>query len=112
MNSTSKYKDTQYGMIGIVESIPIVEAEVVISDKYSEFEIKRLTKANSFTVCGEVLHIGKKNPEGKASKTYHITRVSDNRYVCQGSRDKDKTIEMVQRKWIELDLCGEGSTLF
>lgn len=86
--------------------------EVISEDKYTTFEIKRLTKANSFTVCGEVYHIGKKTPDGKASSIYHVTRVSDMRYVCPSTLDKDETIKMVQRKIFELDLCREGSTLF
>ena len=71
---------------------------------YAQFEVKRITKANSFMVLDEVFYIAKKKPDGKAdSVLYHVYRMSDMRYVCPSYRDKASTIEMVQRKYHEYD---------
>ena len=98
----TKYDDTQYGSIGVKPISQSLEAtKDVIADRYATFDIKRLTKANSFTVLGEVFHIGKKDPDGKATSIYHVARVADKRYVCPSTKSKEDTIKMVQRKYIE-----------
>lgn len=65
---------------------------------YAVFDIKRLTKANSFIILDEVFYIAKKLYNGKPSSIYHVYRVSDKRYVCPSTLDKEKTIEMVTDK--------------
>jgi len=89
--------------IGIrVDSDSLEDTKEVSLDKvYGLFEIKRLTKATSFMVMDEVFYIGKKNPNGKASKIYHVYRVSDKRYVCPSVLDKEETIRLVQRKYVD-----------
>jgi len=70
---------------------------------YGVFDIKRLTKANSFMILDEVFYIAKKSFDGKASKLFHVYRVSDKRYVCPSVLSKEETIEMVMNKYIELE---------
>jgi len=71
---------------------------------YAIFDIKRLTKANSFTVLDDVFYIAKKLFNGKPSKIYHVYRVIDKRYVCPSTLDKEETIKMVMNKYIEKEL--------
>jgi len=90
--------------IGIsVDSDSLEAPEVDNLSKYTTHDIKRLTKANSFLIIDEVFHIGKKEPNGKASMLYHVTRMRDKRYVCPSVLSKEDTIEMVKRKYFELD---------
>ena len=102
MNSTSKYKDTIYGHIGISVNSDSLEAtkEVKPNEWYAEFTVARLTKANSFIVLDEIFYIAKKQPSGKACRIYHVYRVSDMRYVCPSVLDKEETVKMVKRKYI------------
>ena len=102
---TSKYKNTTYGHIGIrvnSDSLEATEGTKGIP-KYAEFEIKRLTKANSFLIVDEMFYIAKKRPDGKACSIHHVYRVSDKRYVTPSPHTKEETIELVKRKYIELD---------
>ncbi len=88
--------------IGIsVDSDSLEELEMVQVDKYLSEPIKRLTKANSFTVLDEVFYIVKKDYTGKASKIYHVYRVSDMRLVCPSVLDKEDTVKMVIDKYID-----------
>ena len=70
---------------------------------YGRFEIKRLTKANSFMILDEQFYIAKKDCDGKSSRLYHVYRVFDMRHICPSTLDKDETIRMVTRKYFELD---------
>ena len=102
----TKYDNTSFGYIGIE---PIIESHEDTKEdecipKYASFDIKRLTTANSFVVIDEQFYIAKKLPDCKASKIYHVYRVSDKRYVCPSVHDKEETIKLVQRKYLELDL--------
>ena len=102
---TSKYENTSYGHIGIRVSSDSLEATESVEGipKYAEFEIKRLTKANSFLIVDEMFYIAKKSPDGKASRIHHVYRVDDKRYITPSPRTKEETIEYVKRKYIELD---------
>ena len=101
MKSTSKYEGTTYGMIGIsVDSDSLEAIEEVQTDKYALFDIKRLTKANSFMILDEVFYIAKKDPSGKPSpRLYHVYRMSDKMYVCPSTKSKEETIAMVIKKY-------------
>ena len=97
------YENTSHGWIGLepisesLQDTKVVEGNVW----YAEFEIKRLTKANSFLVLDEVFYIAKKDYTGKATKIHHVYRVSDKRYVTPSTKSKEETIEMVRRKYFE-----------
>jgi len=101
----NKYKDTTYGHIGISVNSDSLEAtkEVKPNEWYAEFEIKRLTKANSFIVLDEIFYIAKKQPSGKACRIYHVYRVSDMRYVTPSLHSKEETIKLVKRKYFALE---------
>jgi len=105
MSLTSKYEDTEFGWIGTrVDSSSLEATKEVQLDKYALFDIKRLTKANSFLILDETFYIAKKTPDGKASKIYHVYRVSDKRYVTPSPHDKEETIKLVKRKYFELEV--------
>ena len=88
--------------IGIsVDSDSLDSTAIVQVDKYLTEPIKKLTKANSFTVLDEVFYIVKKDYTGKASRLYHVYRASDRRLVCPSVLDKEGTIKMVMEKWID-----------
>jgi len=100
-SSQDKYGMTEFGMIGISVSSDSLEApkEVEPNEWYAEFEIKRLTRSNSFIIIDETFYIAKKDYKGKASKIYHVYRVSDLRYICPSVLSKEETIEMVKMKY-------------
>ena len=87
--------------IGIsVDSDSLEAPEVDNLSKYTTHDIKRLTKANSFLIIDEVFHISKKAPDSKQDKyLYHVTRVSDMRYICPSALNKEDTIRMVTSKY-------------
>ena len=88
--------------IGIsVDSDSLEDKVIVQVDKYLTEPIKKLTKANSFTVLDEVFYIVKKDYTGKASRLYHVYRASDRRLVCPSVLDKEDTIKMVMDKYID-----------
>jgi len=88
--------------IGISVDSDSLDSKVIVQvDKYLTEPIKRLTKANSFIVLDEVFYIVKKDYAGKASKIYHVYRVSDMRLVCPSVLDKEDTIKMVMNKYID-----------
>lgn len=100
-STSSKYSHCTYGYIGIsVDSDSLEAIEEVQVDKYALFDIKRLTKANSFMILDEVFYIAKKDYAGKASpRLYHVYRVSDKRYICPSTKSKEETIAMVIKKY-------------
>ena len=108
MSLTSSQYDTldTKSKIGLSVDSDSLEAtkEVQPNEWYAEFDIKRLTKATSFIILDETFYIAKKDYLGKASKIYHVYRVSDKRYITPSLLDKEETIKLVKRKYIELDL--------
>ena len=74
-----------------------------------EPEIKRLTKANSFTHEGRVIYIVKKTPEGKASKAYvaydHATKI-----LLMSHPDKEYLIEFIRRQ--DMSILSDDSSLY
>jgi len=93
--------------IGIKPKLPKLEdnyQDSCIRPLYAIFDIKRLTKANSFNVLDEVFYIAKKSFDGKPSKIYHVYRVSDKRYICPSVLSKEETIDMVINKYIEKEM--------
>ena len=98
-----KPKHSEFGMVGMsVKSDSLEDVkEVKGNEWYAEFAIKRLTKSNSFLILDEVFYIAKKTCDGKASRMYHVYRVSDLRYITSSPHTKEKTIEIVQRKYVD-----------
>lgn len=89
--------------IGIsVDSDSLEDTKDVKAKTYASFEIKRLTKANSFIIIDEVFYLAKKNPLGKASSIYFVYRMEDMRLVTASPHDKEKTIELVKEKYNEV----------
>lgn len=74
-----------------------------------EPDIKRLTKANSFTHEGRVIYIVKKTPEGKASKAYvaydHATKI-----LLMSHLDKDFLIEYIREQ--DMSILSDDSSLY
>ena len=102
MNKSQFNLLSEKSRIGIsVDSDSLEDKVIVQVDKYLTEPIKKLTKANSFTVLDEVFYIVKKDYTGKASKLYHVYRVSDTRLVCPSVLDKEDTIKMVMDKYID-----------
>ena len=88
--------------IGLSVDSDSLDSKVIVQmDKYLSEPIKKLTKANSFMILDEVFYIVKKDYTGKASKIYHVYRVSDMRLVCPSVLDKEDTIKMVMDKYID-----------
>lgn len=67
--------------------------------KYASFKMPRLSKVNSFLIIDEQFHITKMDHTGKKGIIYHVYRVSDGRYVCPSTLDKEATMNMVRRKY-------------
>ena len=103
MNSTSKYWNTSYGAIGInpIALEPTANDNDKRMQMYAKFDIKRLTKANSFLIMDEVFYIAKKDCNGKASKIYFVYRVSDKRLIAAVPKSKEDTINLIKRKYYE-----------
>jgi len=105
MNLTSRVKLSQKSLIGLsVDSDGLLDTKDTRGNEwYAEFEMKRLTKVNSFLIVDEVFYIAKKDCHGKASRIYHVYRVSDKRYVTPSVHSKEDTIKIVKRKYVALD---------
>ena len=105
MKSTSKYDNTSYGYIGLEDTPKSLQATE--DDKpmlgYALFDIKRLTKSNSFIILDESFYIAKKDINGKPCNTYQVYRVEDKRHICSSALDKEETINYVKRMYFELD---------
>jgi len=99
------YSQTEFGMIGIRVNSDSLKAtkEVKVYD-YATFDIKRLTRANSFIIIDETFYIAKKACDGKASRLYHIYRVSDKRHITAIPKSKEESIEIVKRKYCEMGI--------
>ena len=98
MDSINFNKLSDKSRVGIKPTLEATEATDT-TQAYAEFEIKRLTRSSSFMAHGETFYIGKKNPQGKATKIYHVYRVSDKKYVCPSVLEKEETIMYVMSKY-------------
>ena len=95
-------RQTSYGMIGVESPTETPDSNNdKVDDVFATFEIKRLTKANSFIVIDETFYIAKKLPDGKPASTYLVYRISDMRLIASSSKPKDETISIVQRKYYQ-----------
>ena len=68
-------------------------------------EIKRLTKANSFTAGGRVIYIVKKDYKGKAIKMY-VSYDYETKVQLVAHHDKDEVIRFISKQ----DLSVLGSS--
>ena len=100
MNSTQYNLLDAKSRIGISVDSDSLEDTSSSKGNYHYLEpFKRLTKANSFLVFDEMFYIGKKDYQGKATKIYHVYRVSDLRLVTSSPHSKDETIMLVKDKY-------------
>ena len=91
------------GKIGIKPPDLPIEVKPV-TEFYMDELPKKLTKANSFLILDEVFVIRKKDYQNKASKIYHIFRVSDKRLVTSVPlKDKDEVIKLVTERYINYE---------
>ena len=105
MNALMYSRLSETSRIGIsVDSDSLEAPETLNGYKYLSEPIKKLTKANSFSILDEIFYIVKKDFKGKANRHYHVYRMSDMMLIVAPPLSKEDTIKLVMERYIEMGI--------